>query len=399
MALLLSGCGEPVEGPERVPAEPDAHPVAFERIELGQEFFAEGAAIGDLDGDGAGDVVAGPYWYRGPDFQQRFEIYPPAPFDVKGYSDNFFAFLRDLDSDGWTDVLVVGFPGQEARWYRNPGEPEGSSEHWERFSVFTVVDNEAPWFTDLTGDGVPELVFNTLGQLGWAEPDADPTAPWVFSPLSDVGPYQAFTHGLGVGDLTGDGRPDVIEATGYFEQPESLEGLPFWTRHDQSFGAGGAQMFAYDVDGDGDQDVITSLSAHGYGVSWFERQGSDSAPSFVEHVISGPADGPTPLHEPHALDLSDVNGDGLMDIVTGERFWGHVPAGDPSFDDPALLYWFELRQEGGSVSYVPHLVDDASGVGTDVTTGDLNGDGRVDIVVANKKGTFVFLQRDPAIEK
>jgi hypothetical protein len=201
--------------------------------------------------------------------------------------------------------------------------------------------------------------------------------------------FQAFTHGLGVGDVDRDGRPDVLEAKSWWRQPASLQGDPLWERHAQPFGSGGAQMATADIDGDGDADVVTSLEAHGSGLAWFEQSPS----GFVEHVIvpSLPDSGGVALHEPHALAVADLDGDGDPDIVTGERFWGHIPAGMPDFAAPARLYWFELVRAEGVVTFVPHLLDDASGVGTQVTIGDVNGDKLDDIVVANKKGAFVFI--------
>lgn len=369
----------------------------FERIELDAQFVAEGAAMGDLSGDGVSDVVAGPYVYLGPGFSERHAFYTPviAAFDREGYSDNFFAFVRDLDADRDNDVLVIGFPGQDARWYENPGS---FGADWQRHEVFAGVDTESPWFTDLTGDGQPELVFATAGQLGYAQPAQDPYAAWEFHAISPPGPYVAFTHGLGVGDMTGDGRADVLEKTGYWEQPADLTGDPAWLKHEVDFGAaaGGGQIFAYDVDGDQDTDVISSLEAHGYGVAWFQNAAASGVEGFTLRLLAGatPADGSTGvvLHEPHALDLADMNGDGLLDIVTGERFWGHYPGGSASLEDPALLYWFELRQSAGDADFIAHRIDDDSGVGTQVTTGDLSDDGLTDVVISNKKGSFVFRQ-------
>jgi hypothetical protein len=391
--------GESSAGAADAPSEPLPREPAldsrFVKITLHREFYCEGASYGDFNRDGVTDVVAGPDWYEGPGYGVRHAVWPRVAFDPHGYSDCFFEWVRDFDGDGWPDLLVVGFPGTPAAWYENPRVADGT---WTRHDVIeNPVDNESPAFVDVTGDGVPELVHMTSGVLGWSAPASGPSEPWVFHALSELRGYATFTHGLGVGDLDGDGRPDVLEATGYFIAPPSLAGDPLWTRVDQTFGAGGAQMPVLDVDGDGDADVVTSLAAHGYGLAWFEQDGATTPPQFVEHVIvpdSAPAaDAAVVMHEPHAVAVADIDGDGLDDIVSGERFWGHVPSGMPDFSEPARVYWFRAERGAAGVTFSPTLIDDDSGVGTQLTVGDLDGDARPDLVISNKKGAFVFLQR------
>ena len=372
---------------------------SFQRQQLSDQFFCEGVAFADLDRDGKMDIVAGPYWYAGPDFQKRVEYYPAKPFDINGYSDDFFAFTHDINNDGWPDILVVGFPGKAAYWFENP---QGKPGHWERHLVYPAVENESPTFVDLTSDGRPELVFQADGRWGYAQiPVNEPPHPWQFQAISPDRGYDEFNHGLGVGDVNGDGRADLLEKAGWWEQPAPSSPSEFWAYHPVPFAeAGGAQMLVYDVDADGDNDVITSKAAHGYGLVWFENVFEDGSISFREHRIMGDRseqnDYGVVFSQLHALALADVDEDGIQDIVVGKRYWAHG-GHDPGASDPAVLYWFQTIREKDGVRFVPHRIDDNSGVGTQVVAGDVNGDKLPDVLVGNKKGMFVFTQHaEPA---
>lgn len=403
----------------------------FKKIQVTDQFWSEGANFGDFNRDGKMDVVSGPYWWEGPQFTQRHEYDRPqprtspsgsAPFKKKlpdgteqtidgfegvlgknnSYSDNFFAFTYDFDQDGWTDILIYGFPGKDASWYENP---QGKQGDWKRHIVWDVVDNESPWWFDLTGDGKPEIVCNSGGHFGYAVPNwSDPAAAWTFHKISPKGNWQRFTHGLGIGDVNGDGRMDVLEKDGWWEQPASLAGDPIWTKHEQNFGTGGAQMYAYDVNGDGLSDVITSLAAHGYGLAWYEQKKENGNVTFQEHIFMNkePKENKygVKFSQLHAIDLVDMDGDGLKDIITGKRFWAHGPTGDAEPNASAVLYWFKLvRNPDKTVDFMPYLIDDNSGIGTQVVVGDVNGDKWPDVVVGNKKGTFIHLHSAKNVSK
>lgn len=382
--------------------EPPATAVKFKRVVLSDKFYCEGANFGDINKDGKMDIVSGPYWYGGPDFKAAHEFYPAKEVDPHGYSQHFFTYTYDFNGDGWTDILVLGFPGAESWWFENPGAGLASAGHWKRHVAIAVTDNESPQFVDLLGNGKKQIVCCSGGFWGYATPDpSDPAKPFTFHRVSPKTDAMRFTHGLGIGDVNGDGRMDILEKTGWWEQPKSLEGDPVWVKHEFGFtipnGMGGAHMFAYDVNGDGLNDVITSLEAHKYGLAWFEQVKNGSEITFKQHVIVGdkPEDNPygVKFTQMHAIDLIDVDGDGLKDIVTGKRWWAHGPAGDPESDQPAVLYWFQLKRDGGKVEFIPHKIDDNSGIGTQVVAGDVNGDGKPDIVVGNKKGTFVHIRQ------
>lgn len=390
--------------------------VSFKKQPLEKYYWSEGAMFGDLNRDGKPDAVFGPYWWEGPSFTKRHELYPATrttktkkdgqDVEFPGFegvfgsknsysSDNFFAFIHDFDGDGWNDVLTYGLPGTPAFLYVNP---QGKAQHWARHQVFDEVDNESPTFTDLDGDGKPELVCNYKGNFGYAKPDPkNPTAKWPFTSITADGKWAKFTHGLGVGDVNGDGRADLLFKDGWFEQPaKGTTGA--WKWHKTFFAPTSSQMYAYDVNGDGLNDVVTALASHGYGLAWYEQLKSKDAagsPEFRAHVIMNkePRENRhgVAFSQLHAVELVDVDGDGLKDLITGKCFWAHGPGGDPGVADPAVLYWFRLQRNADkSVDWVPHLIDNDSGVGRQIGVADINGDGTPDFIIGNKKGAFAF---------
>ena len=401
-----------------------AREVTFKKQVLTTEFVAEGCVIADFDHDGNMDITAGCYIWYGPDFKRREAFTPPSvnadgptktPYDpAKGYSDYFLSYAYDFNGDSWPDILVYGLPGEPAYVFINPA---GKGGNWEKRVIFDVADGESPDLVDINGDGKPELLVHSSdpnkpkkangkggGQLGYAEIDwGNPLAKARFRPITPKSKenddkYFRYTHGYGAGDVNGDGRIDIITKDGWFEQPENTKEDHDWKFHPGPFGPkgarGGSFMYVYDVNGDGRNDVITSYDAHGFGFGWFEQKADGS---FVEHKIMGstPEENAQGIKfsQLHAMRLVDIDGDGVMDIVTGKRHWAHGPKTDAEPMAPSVLYWFQIKRDGkGGVEFIPHLIDEESGVGTQVTVGDLNKDGKPDIVVANKNGVFVFMQ-------
>jgi hypothetical protein len=387
-------------------ANAPAREVRFEKIVLTSEYWCDGLNAGDINRDGKADIVAGPFWYAGPDFKARHAFYEPVPQVLEANPTNsMFSYVYDFNGDGWPDILVLGrVKFHEAYWYENPGKnaaphPDGT---WEKHFVCTRVFGESPPFQDVDGDGKPELVAHFDGRWGWFYPDwSEPTKPWRFHPITEKATVEEYYHGTGLGDINGDGRLDLVLNEGWWEQPpKSAPADTPWTAHpyEQKLGPkGGAQILVFDANGDGLNDIVSAIDAHGWGLSWFEQtRAANGAISFVEHRMMGDrseeAKFGVAFSQPHALCAADLDGDGLMDVITGKRRWAHGPKGDIEPMATPVNYWFQLHRDAkAGASFVPHLIDDASGLGTQVVAIDVNGDGAPDVLAASKLGVFVFI--------
>jgi hypothetical protein len=373
--------------------------ISWKKTIVDRGFHSEGVAIADVNRDGRMDILAGDVWYEAPHWQMH-EIRPVQSYGdgAQSYSNSFACWADDVNGDGWPDLIVIGFPGAPCHWYENP---QGKPGRWKEHVIWHSACNETPQFADLFGTGKRVLVMGSQpkgqekqGQMCWFQPGKDATQLWEMHPISapsspghEIPGTQRFSHGLGVGDVNGDGRLDVICTGGWWEQPAQVNDKP-WEFHPANLGEPCADMFAYDLDGDGKADIVSS-SAHGYGIWWHQRKSASDGPSaFLQHDLFKQL-----FSQSHALHCVDINGDGLKDLVTGKRWWAHGPKGDVAPNDPAVLYWFEAKKsKDGLTDFEPHKIDDDSGIGTQFVVDDINGDKRPDIIVANKKGVFIFEQ-------
>ncbi len=388
--MKLMSCGVVAFTLGLVASLPAVEPVKvrFEKRQLDAMFRSEGVAVGDFNKDGRADIAAGFVWYEAPDWKMHTVLEEAPKYDPVGYSNSFCTFAQDMNRDGWVDIIIVDFPGTPTWWFENP---KGASGPWTRHTCTPVTNNESPQFVDLDGDGQRELLMafspdpkepdGPQRRMGFGKPVADPIAPFELTAISaPAAPgTQKYSHGIGAGDVNGDGLQDILCNEGWWQAPAARSDAP-WAFHAAQFG-NAAQMYVYDFDGDGDGDVLTS-SPHAFGIWWHEQVGPNQ---WKTHEID------MTFSQTHSVCMADLNGDGLLDFVTGKRWWAHAK-GDPGGDDPAVICWFELTRKNGKPEWIRHQFDHDSGVGTQFEIADVDADGLLDIVTSNKKGVFLFRQ-------
>ncbi len=374
-------------------------------------YYSWGASVADVNRDGILDIVTGPYYYLGPDYTVKREICIAQTFAPgREFDTTMVVYTDDFTGDGWPDLLVATLD-IPLTLYRNP---RGELRRWDKFIVGPRVSSEIAIFADMNDDGKKEIVFlapvdrrQRTSAIVYAAPDPNnPTGEWVIHPISEPGPWCG--HGMGAGDITGDGTPDFLMSNGWLEHPPKGSAQGLWKYHpvaftpdppsDWTFRSGGATMAVYDVNGDGLNDVVTSLHAHGFGLAWYEqKRDSKGNISFVRHMIMDDfltknAGGVT-FTELHGTAFADMDGDGIPDFITGKRFISEDTPHDPDpWGAPVLYVYHTVRDKNapGGARFVPELIHNRSGVGSMVTVADLNGNGAMDIITSTNRGTFVF---------
>lgn len=353
---------------------PDDIPFAKHKLFNGAN---ETAVFLDFNGDKRLDIVSGEHWFQAPatpNGKWQVHRFRDIPF-FNNYVDDFTDLAMDVNGDGRMDVISCSWFSKKIAWFENPGK---LGAMWKEHPVENGYNVEFMFFVDLNNDGKAQEVlpqFGGGGPTAWYEFKGGKWVRHIVSPKN-------FGHGIGAGDVNGDGRTDVLTPQGWWEAPADLDNGTWLEHADWKAEKHVGFLHVLDVNKDGRNDVIYP-HAHAHGIYWMEQKADKT---FVRQLIDDS------WSQVHASELIDLNGDGQKDLVAGKRFLAHDH--DPGAQEPLGLYWYEFRPkaDGKGIEWIRHIIDYSSdaGAGMQIALRDYDQDGDLDFAVAGKSGAFLF---------
>jgi hypothetical protein len=375
MRLLL---GFLVLASQAAGAEPSSEiPFRVHTLDLGRN---EACAVADINGDGRLDIVSGENWYQAPDWKKH--TYRSIPF-FNNYIDDFSDLPIDVNGDGRTDIVSVGWGSRTIAWFENPGSENSA---WKEHVIDTGQPVEFAFLVDLDNDGERDELLPQFGGkesvTAWYEIEGQgAAAKWVKHIVSG----KAYGHGIGAGDVNGDGRADILTPQGWLEAPENPRQTAWQLHAEFQSKEHLGFLYVHDVNQDGLNDIVTT-AAHDYGIFWLEQSRKpDGSRSWEKRLIDDA------WSQAHAMTMADLTGDGRPELITGKRLYAHN-GHDPGGRESLGLYWYEQVEVEGKLEWARHILHYGGrvGGGMQIPVVDLDGDGDLDIVVAGKGGLFLF---------
>jgi hypothetical protein len=335
----------------------------------------EAAGIADFNRDGRLDIFCGGFWYEAPAWKKH--VVREVPEEGNYYYD-FANLPMDIDGDGWADIADAAWHNKKVFWLRNPGKSGGQ---FEVIDIDTPGNIETAMAVDMNGDGQPDVLPNIMSQAAWYEFGPDNNAQHGVKWTKHQLPKQAATHGLGAGDVNGDGLCDIITPNGWLEQTEDAS-EPWRWHAEFNLGHASIPILAHDVDADGDGDIIWGMG-HNYGIYWLEQSTSGGSRSWQKHLIDDS------WSQPHFLILADLDNDGSEELITGKRVHAHN-GNDPGGNDPPCVYYYKFDRI--EQQWQRHIIHEGGKVGLGISTAarDIDADGDIDIIAPGKSGLYLL---------
>ena len=368
--------------------------------EINAKSIFEGAGVFDVDNDGKLDVVSGDTWYKAPGWTR----YPVRKVTKQGtYMNCFSTMPMDVNADGHIDFITCSYFERNVGWVENPGE---AGKLWTYHEIAKPGSSEAAVLVDLDGDGKPDVLPNAVNAVVWYSLEkAGPSPEWKTHDFTYAKGSNG--HGIGTGDIDGDGKLDLLTPSGWFKAPQDRKSDRWEWHPDWNLGATGIQILARDFDGDGVCDLIYGMG-HDVGLYWAKgTTNGKQKPTYEKHLID------KTVASVHVLQWADLDGDGKADeLLTGKRVYAHEREADDvkapiiayyDFDKTGKTWNRHLIYQGEPAANAPSDIakrdaqkdfpPGTAGTGLEMTVIDLDGDGDNDIVCPGKSGLYWFENR------
>ncbi len=346
--------------------------ITFTPIPINPDSTFEAACFADMNNDGRLDIFCGSYWYEAPNWKRHLVREQE---EIDEYYNDFANLPMDVNGDGWIDIVNAAWFNKTLFWIKNPGV---TGKPFQIIDIDQPGNMETAIAADINNDGQLDILPNISQNPAWysfAVDSFEQKAMWTKHKL----PAEAAGHGIGAGDVNGDGKTDIVVRYGWLEQTKTD-----WQWHNE-FDLGdrpSIPILVFDVDDDGDADIIWG-AAHGYGVFWLEQSGTLENREWTRHTIDDS------WSQAHYLLLVDLDGDNREELVTGKRFRAHNGK-DPGSTDHLCIYYYQFDPKANT--WQRHVVTENEGIGFGIgtATADVDADGDIDILAPGKSGLYVL---------
>jgi CSLREA domain-containing protein len=271
----------------------------------------------DVDGDGDLDVLSSTNvdddvaWWENETIHRS--AYYPAAGEVTvdtAFDGAYDVYAGDVDGDGDMDVLGAAFDADDVAWWENTA---GDGSAWSEHTVATAFDGASSvQAADVDGDGDLDVLgaawYLFANHVAWWENANGDGTSWTAHSVDGTFPGAISVYAA---DVDGDGDVDVLGAANTADDIAWWENTngdgSAWTEHtvDGTF-EGARDVYAADVDGDGDLDVLGAANT-AHDITWWENTGDGSFSA--RHTVDAAFDGANSVY------AADVDGDGDQDVL------------------------------------------------------------------------------------